>query len=114
MFDMYDMTHLFSDYEVKDVRVEGDRMFATIHMKLKPTVEMITINPFIGNGEEDEDVPGHMMQNVYREASEELLKATDEAIKVQRKKDGRCLECGSDGEWINMVLVCKEHGRIAG
>lgn len=30
------------------------------------------------------------------------------------KSQGLCPSCGHSGEWINMALVCPEHGRFAG
>lgn len=98
--------------QVMNVRMDGQVMKADISLQVPQTAEMIVLNPFV-MPEEDEEVH-QAIQDIYRDASEEMFQQIESGIKDTRKKEGLCLECGSKGEWINMVLVCSEHGRIAG
>lgn len=98
--------------KVMDSVFDGNVMKANISVQVPQTAEMIVLNPF-SIGEEDEDV-NQAIQDIYRDASEEMFQQIESSIRDTRKKEGLCLECGSKGEWINMVLVCSEHGRIAG
>lgn len=64
------------------------------------------------------------LEKALDDLKECLDKATEEGmteqrrncipLKEKRKIDGVCPECGHKGDWVNLALVCPEHGRFAG
>ena len=37
-----------------------------------------------------------------------------ETVQQTWKKYGRCIECGNEGAWVRMALICPHHGIIGG
>jgi hypothetical protein len=59
--------------------------------------------PYVDPGEFDDE-----------EKTDPMIKPATTDLKLQRKKDGLCPECGKAGEWKAMACVCPEHGRYMG
>ena len=80
--------------------------------------EMIDLFGYIGDNHSYGEIEfdwGELPSGVWLFADGEDLKHfSDETIKNDFKSKGLCPQCGDEGYWIRMALMCPWHGRIMG